>query len=235
MIRIAIIEDESLVAQTLEQYIVRYAEEKRLQISVDKFSDGASFLDEYNKQFHIILMDIVMPHLDGMETAHRLRKVDQDVCLIFITSMGQYAIQGYEVSALDFIIKPVEYDLFSIKLEKAILHIKVDDCLQIPVANGMRSVRVSQVRFIESSKHYLYFHTASEVLKMRGSIRDIRQRFEPNGFALSSGSFLVNLSYIDQATKTEVIVDGTAIPIARTHRAEFWEKMAVHMSGGLLK
>lgn len=235
MIRIAIVEDERSAMQTLKQYITHHAEEKRLLISVDEFWDGASFLDEYSKQFHIIFLDIVMPHLDGMETARRLREMDQDVCLIFITSMEQYAIQGYEVSALDFIVKPVDYDLFSVKLEKAIAHIKIDECFQVPVANGMRTVRFSQVYFVESSKHYLYIHTASEVLKMRGSMRDIRQRFEPNGFALSSGSFLVNLSYVEKATKNEAMVNGTVIPIARTHRADFWEKMAVHMNGGLLE
>lgn len=235
MIRIAVVEDELEIAQQLMQYIRRYSKEGHRTIEVEHFSDGASFLDEYHGRFQIVFMDIVMPHLDGLEAAHRLRELDQNVCLIFITSMGQYAIRGYEVNALDFIVKPVEYDLFRIKIEKAISHIREDESFQFPVANGVQTLRFSQVQYVESYKHYLYFHTDGDTYRMRGSMRDICQQFESNGFALAGGSLLVNLARVDSATKNEVTVGGVIFPIARTYRAEFWSRMTVFMNGGLLE
>ena len=135
MIHIAIVEDEKEFAQTLQDYIQRYMAETHTAIQTDTFHDGMSFLDEYSGKYQIVFMDIAMPHMNGMDTAERLRKVDSNVCLIFITSLAQYAIRGYEVEALDFIVKPVAYDLFKIRLEKAISRIRTADYYTIKTAN----------------------------------------------------------------------------------------------------
>ena len=157
------------------------------------------------------------------------------MCLIFLTSMAQYAIRGYEVAALDFVIKPLAYDLFKIKLEKAIAHIKVDESFHIPVSNGFQTVRFSQIRYVESSKHYLYFHTETGDYRMRGSMRDITAAFLANGFAAASASLLINLSYVEQASGSEVTVAGERLSVARTYKNDFWNRLTVYMSGGILK
>lgn len=235
MISIAVVEDERSFSEQLVQYIRRFTEETHQLLQVEVFHDGASFLDEYDGHFQIVFMDIVMPHMGGLDAAYRLREIDKNVCLVFITSMAQYAIRGYEVCALDFVIKPLAYELFKIKLEKAIAHIKVDETFHIPVPNGIQAVRFSQIKYIESNKHYLYFHTQEQTYRMRGSMRDIHQKFIENGFAFASGSLLVNLSYVEQAHGNEVVIAGNYMPIARTYKAEFWKTLTVYMSGGVSK
>lgn len=121
IINIAVVEDEQQQILNYQNYLDRFQKERKIMVKTHYFNDGLLFLEQYHQnEFDIVLMDIAMPQMNGLETAKRLRTVDKNVCLIFITTLAQYAIKGYEVDALDFLIKPVGFDLFSIKLEKAI-------------------------------------------------------------------------------------------------------------------
>ena len=110
MTRIAIVEDDALSAKLLFSYIKKYEQETNGEFEAIIFENGYKFLENYKSgAYEIIFMDINMPHLSGIETAIDLRKLDESVALIFVTNLAQYAINGYEVSALDFMLKPVSY------------------------------------------------------------------------------------------------------------------------------
>lgn len=94
------------------------------QLSVTVFHDGDEISSGYKAQFDIILMDIEMKFVNGMSAAEEIRKVDSEVTIIFITNTPQYAVRGYEVGALDYILKPVPYFTFSQKLNRAVQKIK---------------------------------------------------------------------------------------------------------------
>ena len=111
--RIAIVEDEQACADTLQKYLQQYGQEFSQELDVTQYENGAVFLWEFRSQFDIILLDISMPVMDEMETARQIRKIDSDVVLLFVTSLSQYAIRGYEVNAMDYILKPVSYFAFS--------------------------------------------------------------------------------------------------------------------------
>ena len=120
MIRIAIVEDEDIYADQLSEFVKRYAMEKNTIIRAVRFHDGDEIVHCYSGDFDIILMDIQMRFMDGMSAAEEIRKVDRDVIIMFITNRVDYAIRGYEVDALDYIVKPVSYFSFERKLERAI-------------------------------------------------------------------------------------------------------------------
>ena len=105
-------------------FIGQYAQESGSQLDVTPFSDGAQVVEPYRPGFDIIFLDIEMPTLGGMPTAERIRLLDPDVVLIFVTNMAQYAVRGYEVDALDFVLKPVNYYQFSTKLARALQRIQ---------------------------------------------------------------------------------------------------------------
>ena len=100
MTRIAIVEDEATVREQLTGYVQRYTRQYGTPFEVSAFASGVEILEEYRPVYDIIFLDVEMPHLDGMETARRIRALDSDVLLIFITNMAQYAIKGYAVGAL---------------------------------------------------------------------------------------------------------------------------------------
>ena len=108
MIRIAVVEDEELYAEQLQNYISKYAEERKKQIKVTWFQDEEDIVSGYKGEYDIILLDIQMRFMDGMTAAEKIRELDSEVVLMFITNMIQYAVRGYEVDAMDYVVKPVE-------------------------------------------------------------------------------------------------------------------------------
>ena len=118
MIRIALVEDEAEVRAQLQGYVQRHTRQYGTEFAVTEFADGMELLDDYRPVYDVLFLDVEMKHLDGMETARRVRELDKDVIIVFITNMAQYAIGGYAVGALDYVLKPVPYFAFSQQLRK---------------------------------------------------------------------------------------------------------------------
>ena len=116
--RVAIVEDLIENAHILQQYLDHYATERHMSIQISHYQNGLDFITDYHPVWDLILLDIEMPLLNGMEAAHKIREIDPDVLIIFITCLTQYAIEGYSVRALDYVLKPVKYYPFAAKLDQ---------------------------------------------------------------------------------------------------------------------
>lgn len=135
---VAIVEDDDGYARTLKEYLGRYSEERGVRFEVTRYSEAVSFLENYRPRFAIVLMDIELPMMNGMDAARKMREKDDRTCLIFVTNMAQFACDGYGVDALDFIVKPVSYADFSMKLDRAVRRARTNEKVDyyIPVAGG---------------------------------------------------------------------------------------------------
>lgn len=233
MIRIAIVEDEQLFREKILRYLHRYEEKNKQSFSVKTFENGMQFLTDYHPEYDIIFMDIEMPYLNGMETAKRIRKVDSRTAIAFITNMANYAVQGYEVEAIDFIVKPFTYEVFEYKLgrilsrtedkrEKSSIIVKSD--------NLVHNIRITKLRYVEISGHTLIYHMEKEQLEMRGSMREAEQLLEGHGFCKCSQSYLVNLRFITRIEANDVYLGDFAIPISRGRKKDVVRAMSDFMA-----
>ena len=127
MIRIALVEDDASYRQELKAYLEQYARENGEEIDVKTFADGDEIAQDYRAEYDIIFMDILMRFMNGMQAAREIRKKDEEVIIIFVTNTAQYAISGYEVNALDYVLKPINYYAFSKTMERALAKVKRDE------------------------------------------------------------------------------------------------------------
>lgn len=237
MYKVAIVEDERATSDTFKKYIEDFAAEKNEKIEAEVFSDGMHFIAAYEPKYDIVLMDIVMPGINGIETAKKLREIDSAVIIMFITTMAQYAINGYEVNAIDFLLKPVNYFTFSLKLSKAmrLCDRRRDFGYAIKTSDGDVRVALSDIYYIESEKHYCVFHTCGGNYRMRMSMIEAEKEFAPKNFGRCSTSFLVNLAHIKSIKHDDVVLGGNKeifVPISRTKRKTFLETFTVYIGGG---
>ena len=117
--KIDVVEDEEECSKMLTGYLRRYCAEEGMEADIRIFSSADSFLKDYAGGADIIFMDICMEGTDGMTAAHKLRTIDNEVMLIFVTTMAKFAVEGYEVNAFNYIVKPVDYYEFRLKIDKA--------------------------------------------------------------------------------------------------------------------
>ena len=142
--------------------------------------------------------------------------------------MAKYAVKGYEVDAMDFLIKPVEYFNFSLKLAKAI-RIQDDEnkkYLMLDTSAGMIRVNINEILYVESSLHYVFYHTSKEEYKVRGSMKVVAEALEKYHFAKCNSSFLVNLAKVDKVVDDGAYLNGTVINISRSKKKEFLDALA---------
>ena len=234
MISVAIVEDDDRFASTIKEYLDRYAKESGTAFQATRFTDGSAIADGYKGGFDIILMDIEMGLMNGMEAAEEIRKTDEEVTIIFITNMAQYAIKGYAVRAMDYVLKPVSYPAFSESIKKAVSRInnRQEQYLTVNYKDGMIKLAVSDITFVESQGHRLSFHTATDVYETTTcTLKEIEEKLQPSGFMRASSGILVNLNKVTGTKNGYIQIGGTFLPISRGKKNEFMAALVRHMVG----
>lgn len=226
--RIAIIEDEQQPLTELTDAIDRYQRETGEGIMVFTFRYAESFLENYKPIYDIVFMDIDLPGLNGMNAAEKLRQFDEHVPLVFVTNMAQFAIKGYEVSAVGYFLKPISYYDLKLKLDRIRkAAAKSAYYFSVPIANGEKRLSTDEVLCIESRGHFFIYHTKDGVFEQRGklSMQALEKQLEPYGFVRCNVSCLINYQYCRKITADSVTVGDETYMIARTRKKEFREKI----------
>ncbi|MDO4804243.1 MAG: LytTR family DNA-binding domain-containing protein [Lachnospiraceae bacterium] len=228
MIKIAIVEDEDLYVKVLSEFLDRFQAESGTAICSERFRDGDEIVENYDGSYDIILMDIQMKFMDGMSAAEEIRKRDRDVIIMFITNRTDYAIRGYEVDALDYIVKPVNYFAFARKLERAIGRIPQDKdaVITLNIPQGIRKIRIDDIFYAESEGHNLVYHTVHGDYKIRQKMSEAEEELGRHGFFRSNKGYLVNMRHVDGVQDGCCLLAGQRLLISRSRKAEFMAAMA---------
>ena len=235
MAKIAVVEDNDAMREQLCGFIAQYARESGRQLDVTAFADGAEIVDPYRPGFDIIFLDIEMPTLGGMPTAERIRQVDSDVVLVFVTNMAQYAIRGYEVDALDFVLKPVSYYQFSTKLDRALQRIcrRRGGQITLQVGGGVQLLATDDILYLETRDRLLHYHTTTGTWSVRGSLLKAEKDLTAYHFARCNQCYLVNLRHVRGVQDDFVQVGEERLEISRRQRAAFLAAVAAYVGGAL--
>ena len=235
MLKIAVVEDQQEVRDELCRFIRKYAAENSLQVEAVPIEDGAVIAAHYEPGWDIIFMDVEMPGLDGFGAAEKIRAVDGDAVLVFVTNMAQYAIRGYEVDALDFVLKPVNYYQFSTKLARALQRVQRRKGGQIALqtAGGVQLLNTEDIYWLETRDRMLHYHTSTGVWSVRSSLQNAEKQLAPYHFAKCNQCYLVNLRYVRAVQNDMVQVGEDRLEISRRQRAAFLAAVAAYVGGAM--
>lgn len=238
-ILVVVLEDQEKDCARLKSHIKRYSQEHSVDIEIVTFQNGLDLLKNYSGDFDILFVDIEIPGMDGMKVSEKVRQIDALIPIIITTNMAQYAIKGYEVDALGFIVKPLPFSMLSYYFARALTKcqrnkkLKQNSVITITTASGsMKQLYVDEIRYVVKEKNYIVYDLRSgEQIKERGTMKDIIPRFENTTLKQCTSGCLINLRYIEQKVGNEVYLSDTVFSIAMPFRKTFTKELMDYVRG----
>ena len=229
--KIAIAEDDPKNRETVVSFLNGYAEEHNLTFDITTFPDGAALVDSYRPDYDIVFLDIEMPHINGMRAAELIRVKDDRVILVFITNVARYAVKGYEVQALDYILKPLNKDAFFAKLDRIVKMAKrrEEKSVLLNTSDGSKRIPVSHILYAEALRHQVVYHTEEGDITVRGSLKDAEQLLEGCGFEKCNSGFLVNLRHVRGISGDDALVGSDRLPVSRARKKPFMQALTAYI------
>ncbi len=215
---IAICDDSDVDRRSIGGMVRRWAEASGVGMRLDEFPSAESFLFEYaqNQDYDILLLDVEMRELSGIELAKRVRAQRGRAEIVFITSHFEFIAEGYEVDALHYLVKPVSEVKLSEVLDRAAARLAVEPpSVVISLDGGTVKLPEADILYVESFAHYIEIHTRADVYRLKESITAFGERLSGDFFR-THRSYLVNLKAVERISRTGVtLTGGTEIPLAR--------------------
>ena len=234
MLLIAIVDDDPKDAALLKRCVDEYCKRNDHAAMVHIYQDGLDFIRSAETH-DIIFLDIQMGKLDGLETARLVRKINQESILIFVTNMAQFAIKGYEVDALDFILKPASLASIVYVMDKAMKRLDGGSraLFSLKTPEGTVSLSMNDILFVEVFDHNLVYHTTRGKYTVRGRLSDVSEKLDPEKFVLCNRSFIVNLRHVSNVTADYLLIGDTRISISKSHRKELMNRFSSFLGDSL--
>ncbi|KAB8287293.1 DNA-binding response regulator [Bifidobacterium ramosum] len=233
-IRIGVVEDDPSACQRVLDYLNQYQSETGERFVVSVFDDGAQIAEQYAPVYDILLLDIEMRHMDGMEAARRIRERDDSVIIVFITAAPQYAITGYQVGALSYMLKPVPYFAFKQEIKRSIdtVRRRADDAILIDVGGRQQRLELADVVYLESIRHTIIIHLLGGSMSVSGTLKDFETRLTGHDFFRSNSCYLVNLRHVTGVADQDCIMsNGERLRVSRPRKKAFLTALTDYMGG----
>lgn len=226
MIRIAICEDEKEQQKLLKNYIEKILEGLSIKYSLDIFNSGEELLEKYSKDIDLILLDIQLGEINGMDTARKIRVLDNNVEIIFITSLIEYALEGYKVRAYRYLVKPVKYKDIKENIINCIKEVEIKNKYILIKKQGHQiKLDINEITYIEVQKETITIHTLNGVYKINGTMNNIEKEIDCSRFFRCHKSFLVNLEHVKIIKQYVAILENNEeVPVSRYRFKEIKDK-----------
>lgn len=217
--KIAVIDDEISEQNILEKYILEWSIEKGLAIEILKFDNSENFLFSWedDKKYDLLIMDIEMGEMNGLELAKKLRLDDENIPIMFVTGYDEYMQYGYDVSALHYLIKPLNKTKLFLVLDKLQEKSEPSDKILVSTSDGMRSIQINKIIYAEADGHQSILHLQDKTIILKESIGNFEKLISENsGFVKCHRAYIVNLKFVSLMLRTDILLDNNdKIPVSR--------------------
>ncbi len=235
MLLIAVVDDDSKDAAFLKEHVENYCRMNGHAVMIHVFHDGLDLIRS-SENHDIVFLDIQMGKLDGLETARFIRKINKDTILVFVTNMAQFAIKGYEVDALDFILKPPSMASIVYVMDKAMKRLDGSSAkaqFSLKTSDGTISLSANDITYVEVFDHNLVYHTTRGEYTVRGRLSDVIEKLSPDRFVMCNRSFIVNLRHVTSVTSDYLLIGDTRISVSKSHRKELMKRFSSFLGDSL--
>ena len=234
--KIAVCDDEKQFIDEVCSLLNAWAKQHDIQLSIFKFTNGDDLIDAHKSScMDLIFLDVIMPLLNGIETAKELRRSDTSVPIVFLTSAKEFAVESYEVKAFQYLLKPLDETKLRRVLDDFLkTSLLPEHCFTAQTAEGFCKIPITDICYLEAqNKHVLVYLTDGRTIEIRELFSKCQEAFsEENGFCRCHRSYIVNLNHVEQFSKTTLVTCGrVTIPISRNRYAAFKEAYFRHMFG----
>ena len=236
MLNITIVEDNPEAALALKENILRYGDDYSQEYGISVCRTAGKFLtsiDAGGGHFDLIFMDIELPDGNGMDVVRRMRESGSDAAVVFVTNLANYAVGGYEVDAIDFIVKPVTYATFKLKFKRILQKLKRGEGVRLEIKDklGVKYIYSSDVEYIEVMNHTLVYHMSSgEDIKCTGILKSVTDKLKDEPFSLCNRCFCVNLKYVRGFDNNSVKVGNSELAVSQPKRKEFLRAVTLYFN-----
>lgn len=229
--KLAIIDDSTIDQEYISSLVNHWSANTELTVQIKTFPSAEAFLFQYEveKDFDILLLDIEMGAMNGVELAKKIRQENEMVQMVFITGFPDFMAEGFEVSALHYLMKPVKEEKLQEVLHKAVHNLaKVEKRLKVVYDRQTEFVPLKNILYIEAQKQYVEIHTTDQTYRVKASLSETETELDEFFFKCQR-SYVVNLKYVNKIKSDCVILkNGEEIPISRG-MAEKIGKEIIHL------
>lgn len=228
MYQIAICDDETEFISELKAMLKRYSEETGRELMTVEYQNGRELIEKYDPNTDLIFLDIQMNEMDGLTAAGKIRELDEKVSIIFLTSLKQYALEGYKYQAVNYIVKPLKYIRLKTEMNGWIEKYRhKNPYIVVQNDKGSFKVYVNQLHYLETYKRNLLLHTDDGEIICYKNMKEMKKELFSYGFFRCHAGFLVNLAFVKNVEKLDIeLTSGEIVYVSKPKRKEFMETLA---------
>ena len=228
--KIAICDDLEIERQTLRNALVDFFDREGMRVQLCEFTSGEALLKNFTPDtYSLIFLDIYMGGITGVETAHKLRQLDPNCLMVFITTSLEHGADAFDVEAFHYLVKPLNTDKLNTVMLRWKNILSEIQTVTLKCGRSMRQIPVREIQYIEVSGRVSTVHTAKEVIPTSMTLSSLEELLPSEQFVKPIRYLLAALRYIQNVGDTQLtLTDGTQLPISRAERENLRQALSAY-------